>query len=353
MRYSLFFKAFILGSLVFIFSCKKEPGTLDSPYRRDVPVLLATRISSYDLREVHFSFDIAVFKANNEINEIQEFLGLPDSSFKFVDYETTNLTAVTWVRFHVEKSEYVDTIPQHTFSTVFLIDQSASPENFDSTDYWNSRFQAFNAFYRNLNGLGNVAFSSYKRTSTSHDVVTFLNPEFSSAWDPVTAKSLLDLTHQQSGTSGLYDALEQAIDHISSFNSPNKSVTLFVRNKDDGNSKLTLSEVIALANEKGIKINVVWLIHETENVDLKALRQLSARTGGFSVYMSSIYQSSTVFQGLAKILRMEMSFYRVHANMTIEEPNYFATAYSSGMYLYYYVSEFYNWSYIPFYLEKP
>jgi hypothetical protein len=349
MRFSPLLTTLLLIGTLFESSCKKESVSLNLPYRRDVPVLLATRILSYELREVHFSVDLAVFKGDNEVNEVHEFTGLPDSSFTFEDYEFKG----TWVRHSIEKVEYVDTVSQKTFSTMFLIDQSSAPENFDSTDYYNQRFQAFNAFYRTLEGQGKVVFSYYNKTTTSHDVLKFINKDFSDRWDSETTKSLLDLTHKQAGSSGLYDALQQALDFMSKSSLSNKSITLFVRNKDDGSSLLSLDNIIALANSLDIKINVIWLIHETANVDLDALRQLSEKTGGFSVYMSSIYQSSTVFLELTKILRMEMSFYRVNVKMTIGDPNWFNSRYSTGMFLYYYTSQFYKWSYVPVYLEKP
>ena len=113
------------------------------------------------------------------------------------------------MRHSIEKAEFVDTVSQKTFTTMFLIDQSSAPENFDSTDYYNQRFLAFNAFYKTLEGQGNVVFSYYNKLSTGHDVLTVINKDFSDRWDPVTTKALLDLTHKQAGSSGLYDALHQ------------------------------------------------------------------------------------------------------------------------------------------------
>ncbi|TAL73828.1 MAG: VWA domain-containing protein [Bacteroidetes bacterium] len=352
MRFSLLSKVFVFGVIVLAGSCKKQPEDLRMPYRQNVPALLATRVSSYDLQEVNFSFDLAVLKGDNETKEVQEFTGLPDSSFRFIDFLTTFPSNNTWVTHIIEKTEYVDSVRQNTFSTIFLIDQSEGPEKFDSTDYYNQRFQAFNAFYSTLNRQGNVVFSAYSRTTTSHNVLRIINNEFSDSWDEATAKSLLDLTHDQSGSSGLFDALEQAIRYFSAYNSENKSITLFVRNKDDGKSNLNLAGIIDLANLNHVKINVIWLIRNTANVDLNALRQLSSKTGGFSVYMGSIYQSSSVFLGLTKLLRMEMSFYRVFVKMNIGAPNYFLPKYSTGVYLYY-SPEFTYWNYVPLYLEKP
>src|ERR1035437_976246 len=157
MRYSLLLTVLIIPELLFVTSCKRVAGSLDLPYRKDVPVLLATRVTSYELREVHFIMDVAVFKGDNAINEVHEFTGLPDSSFTFEDYEFQG----TWVRHSIEKVQYVDTVSQNTFSTMILIDQSSAPENFDSTDYYNQRFEAFNAFYKNLEGQGKVVFAYY------------------------------------------------------------------------------------------------------------------------------------------------------------------------------------------------
>jgi hypothetical protein len=339
---------YIILSVIAI-SCQKEGTEPALPYRIDVPVLLGTRVESYDLREIHFSFDLAVLKGDNETNAIQEFTGLPDSSFQFEDYEF-NKTMVTHT---IEKAQFTDTIPRANFLTMFLIDQSNYPESFDSTDYYNQRFQSFNGFYKTLDGRGQVVFSSYKRVDDTHNVLSIINTRPSDKWDPAIAGALLGLTHQQKGTSGLYDALEQAIMYLSTEISQNKSITLFVRNKDDTKSNLNLAGVITLANQYNVKINVIWMIHSTENVDLTALRQLSAKTGGFSVYMSSIHQSSTVFLGLTKLLTMDLMFYRVAVKMAIGEPNFFNAKYSTGFYLYYYTSQFYKWSWIPVYLEKP
>lgn len=354
MRFPLLLIIFVLCSAVFLDSCKKVPDSLDLPYRKDVPVLLSTKINAFDLREIRFSIDMAILKGDNETKEVEEFTGLPDSSFKFLDYITTGLDTNTWVRHTIEKAEYTDTISYNTFSTMFLIDQSQSPENFDSTDYYNQRFQAFNAFYKTIDGQGRVIFSSYNRASSERtEVLKIINSQFSESWDPETARSLLGLTHNQAGTSGLFDALEQAILYLSEISTDNKSITLFVRNKDDGLSRLDMEGIISLAKANNVKINIIWLIHETVNVDLKTLRQVSTRTGGFTVYMSSINQSTTVFLRLAKLLKYETNFYRVFVKLSIDEPNYFAPKYSTGIYIYYYVSQFFKWSYVPVFLEKP
>jgi hypothetical protein len=341
----------ILAGILLFNSCQEDPPTQTFPFRKDVPVLLRTQVPYYDLREVRFIFDLAIYRGDVEVNEtnnVEDFTGLPDSSFRFTDYEFNG----TWVRHTVDKVEFIDTLPEAYFSTIILIDQSKYPENFDSTDYYNNRLQSFNAFYKTLNNRGEVLFAYYNRTSTDTSKINYLNSDFSSSWESGTVRKLLDLTHQQEGTSSLFDALESAIKRLADHTSGNKSITLYVRNKDDGQSKLNLSEIITYAQSENVKINVIWLIKNVSNVDQQALRQLSSKTGGFCVYMSSIYQSNTVFLKLADLLLNNLSFYRVHATMTIGEPNYFLPAYTTGVFIYYYVSKFFVWSYVPLYFSQ-
>ncbi|MGD0342452.1 MAG: hypothetical protein ABSA76_12180, partial [Bacteroidales bacterium] len=269
-------------------------------------------------------------------------------SFQFVNFYTSDST---FIHYDIEKVEFVDTSAFSTFSTLVLIDQSAYPENFDTTDSYNERFEAYDAFYKNLNGQGKVAFAYYKREGTDHDkVITYINENFSDKWDEGTMLALLDLTHKQSGSSGLFDALERAIYFVSSRGLENPSITLFVRNKDDGMSDITLDNLIYLARQSKVRINVIWLIHRTQNVDFNTLRRLPYETGGFEVYMGSIYQMNSVFLKLTELLNVTTSFYRVSVKMKADGLDWFNDIYRTGIYLYYQPDD---WNYIPIYLVKP
>lgn len=268
-------------------SCEPEPGTIALPYRRDVPVLLGTHVDSYADQEVRFTMDMAVYMGDNSINNVPYFTGLPDSSWQFSDFWYVENNDSTFIHHQIEKSEFVDTSAFSTFSTLVLIDQSGFPENFDTTDYYNERFEAYNAFYKNLNGQGKIAFAWYRRASIEHDVIKYINTDFSENWEPGTMRQLLDLTHQQGGTAALYDALAQAINFISTKNLENPSITVLIKNRDDGKSAITLDNLIALAQQKIVRINVFWLINRYQNVDFTALRYLLWASGCFEVYMSS------------------------------------------------------------------
>lgn len=335
--------------LILLSSCRKEAIEVTFPQRMDVPVLLGTQSHSYDSNRIDFSFDLAVFRGDNEINSVEDFTGLPDSSFRFTDFEFSG----TWVNYFVDEVEYLSIDEESEFTTTVLIDQSAWPENFDSTDYFNQRFQAFHAFYKNLNGKGRVKFASYSRTGDEHQVVEWLNDKYHETWELQTLKDLLDLTHLQEGTSGLFDALEETIGRMSDEDFPNKSITVFLRNKDDGKSQKNLNSIIDLARAAQIRVNLIWLIHDPNNVDFPTLRKLAVKTGGFQVYLSKIDQSTTVFLKLPDILNRNLEHYRVRGHVTVGQPNYFSPSFGTGVYLYYYVSKYFKWSYVPLYFEKP
>ena len=44
----------VLCMLMLLSSCKKEPDTLEPPYRHDASVLLAAKALKYELREIIF-----------------------------------------------------------------------------------------------------------------------------------------------------------------------------------------------------------------------------------------------------------------------------------------------------------
>ncbi|MCX6333862.1 MAG: hypothetical protein NT092_06095 [Bacteroidia bacterium] len=330
-------------------SCEEDPQPLSIPIRFDVPVLLATDVIYYDLQEIRFKLDIAVFKGDNELNEVFEYTDLPDSSFKFEDYVFNGDS----VKYFVDKVEYIDSSGFDSFTTLVLIDQSAYPENFDSTDYYNYRFQAFNTFYKNLNGQGKVCFAYFNRKQGDVSVMKVINTQLSGEWNENVARGLLNLTHSQSGSSGLFDALDQAISFIAARGTDNTSITLFVRNKDDGQSSITLSNLILKAKASNIKINVIWLINDPVNVDANTLRRLATSTGGFTVYMDEILQSNTVFLKLSDLLNLHTYFYRITTRITVDPPTFFnQTRYNTKVSVYYYTSKYLTGNNVFFALEK-
>lgn len=341
--------------LLWLVSCIK-PVNPTLPHLFSVSVLMGTHVQSYQLREIDYDIDLAVFKGDNTLNSIVDYQGMPDSAFSFGDYDWVASDG-TIFKHTFEKIEYRDTSVMSTFSTLILIDQSASPKNFNTWDSLNRRFEAYNAFYRNLKGQGKAAFAWFSRTGTGHDVVNYINNDFSSDWDENTALALLDLTHKQSGTSGLYDAIERAVIFVASKNLENPSVTVFVKNKDDGLSDISLDNLIYLANQSHVRINVIWLM-SSGGVDWDAFGRLSTETGGFSLllYLDSFGEFSTTMIRLPSLLMVATHYYKISVRFTATGPGWFATQYKDGMYCEIYdpVSKYYELlNFIPIRLEKP
>lgn len=339
----------ILFMIISVSSCNKTEPTDILPYRYDVPVLYSAEYSNYQLREIDFKLKIAVLRGNNKTEaDIEEYTGIPDTSFKFTDYEFNN----GWVRFYLNSVSYSNDIPTTPYYTSVMLDQSSSPESFDINDKYNERFEAINGYLRKLNGENKVLVSGFARNGSLSGNIEYCNNEPINTWDKTTAKNLLDFTHKIGGTSCLFDALNSMLDRLIEVNAANKSIVILIMNKDDGSSSSDLESVIQKAKTNNIKINLIWLIDNYENVDFITLTQLPCRTGGFLIYMGDIYQVSTIFYGLDKLLSRKVNYYNLDVKLVIDSPNYFLDKYRSGVKIYYPNSKYYGWSQVPFMVSK-
>ncbi len=339
-----------LSMLMFlVFSCKKPEPDTQLPWRYDVPVLFSASAYNYQLREIDFNLKLAVLRGNNDTEaEIEEFTNIPDTSFKFTDYMFNN----TWVRFNINDITYTKDPTTIPYFTSIMLDQSATPESFDLNDKYNQRYQAINGYLNKLKGNGDVLVSGFARNGKLSGNIEYCNSTPISEWDKTTALNLLDMTHKTGGTSCLFDALNSMLDKMDGINAQNKSIVVVLMNKDDSLGTATLESVIQKAQTDNIKISLVWLIDNWEYVDFKTFTELPARTGGFLIYMGDIYQVSTIFYGLDKLLTKNVNYYYLDVKLTIDSPNYFNDTYQTGIKVWYPNSSYYTWSYIPFKLFK-
>lgn len=330
--------------------CKKE-SNFYYPVRYDVPILTSTKIINFGYRKIDFELCVTLLKGDNASDNIQELNILPDTCFQFEEYQTSN---GCWVKMQRNKISVSDTTPLSYYTTAIMIDQSDEPESFNQSDPYNQRFQALNGYFKTLDGKGEVMFAAYARKGKiKTDTLSILSNGFETSWSEETAKSLLDLTHSTGGSSPMFDAIYKMIQVVDKKPGVNKSIIVYARNKDDGQSSHSIDELIALANEKQIKLNVIWMIKDYNNVDFDALRKMPTKTGGFMIYVGKVYQLSTLFLGLSRVLRNEFKFYRLNLSLAIDEPDHFATTYRAGIYIYYYnFSTYFIWSFLPFHLEK-
>ena len=347
-RVSYYLLYFILF-LFFAISCRKKEADTQLPWRYDVPVLYSAEAYDYTLRQIDFQLKLAVLRGNNKTEEaIEEYINISDTSFQFEDYIFNG----GWVRFMKKNISYENSTPDATYFTSIMLDQSAVPESFDINDKMNQRYQAINGFLNRLTGAGQVLISGFARDGKLSGNLEFCNPNPVQSWDKSTARNLLDLTHKTGGTSCLFDALDEMLDHMENIQAQNKSIVVLVMNKDDSLSTATLESVIQKAKNLNIKVNLIWLIDNWTYVDFTTFTELPARTGGFLIYMGDIYQVSTIFYGLDKILTNNVNYYKLDVKLTIDSPNYFLDTYRTGIKILYPNSSYYTWSFIPFKLFK-
>ncbi len=345
---SIYLLLFIVPVVIFI-SCKKPEPETTLPWRYDVPVLYAAKAYNYQTRQIDFNLNIAVLKGNNETEaDIEEYTGIPDTCFKFENYLINN----TWVKFQINNVIYTHDTAAISYFTSIMLDQSSTPESFDLNDKYNQRYQAINGYLNKLKGNGQVLLSGFARNGALSDNIEFCNTTPISYWDKSTAKKLLDLTHKTGGTSCLFDALNSMLDQMATIPAQNKSIVVLLMNKDDSLGTNNIENVIQKAKLNNIKINLIWLISTWQNVDFNILTDLPIRTGGFLVYMGKIYQMSTVFWGLDKLLTRTVNYYKLDVKLTVDAPSSFGVTYQDGVKLYYPVSSYYGWNNVQFKLFK-
>jgi hypothetical protein len=348
-KFAVSFLCVLMLFTAIFMSCKKtEPETV-LPWRYDVPVLYSANAYNYQTRQIDFNLKIAVLRGNNETEaEIEEYTGIPDTCFKFEDYLFGN----TWVKFHINNITYTHDTATIPYFTSIMLDQSAMPESFDVNDKYNQRFQAINGYLNKLKGNGQVMISGFARNGELSGNIEYCNTTPISYWNKSTAKNLLDLTHKTGGTSCLFDALNTMLDQMANVPAQNKSIVVLLINKDDSLGTNNLENVIQKAKLNNIKINLIWLINTWQYVDFTTMTELPARTGGFLVYMGKIYQMSTVFWGLDKLLTKTVNYYNLDVKLTVDAPSSFGITYQDGLKLYYPVSSYYDWNNVQFKLFK-
>ena len=338
---------FICILLVVLFSCRKDKTENQIPFRYDVPVLFSATVDSFGLRQIDFRLKLAVLRGNNETeDDIVEYTNIPDTSFKFYDYQSGS----SWVRYQINNIDYLKDETTVPYFTSIMLDQSSYPESFDLNDMFNLRFQAINGYLKRLTGNGEVLLSGFARNGRLSDNIEYCNNEPISLWERTTAENLLGLTHKTGGTSCLFDALNSMMDKMIPLNKSNKSIVLLVINKDDSLSSVTQEEVIQKAKANNIRINLIWLIDDWHNVDFSTLTELPCRTGGFLIYMGDRYQVSTIFLGLDKLLTRKVNYYHLDVKLTVDSPKTFALKYTDGIKIFYPETGYYTWNYIPFIL---
>jgi len=339
---------FLFSSVLFT-TCKEEQHEPTLPFSYNVSVLLNTKILDFQLRKIDYYLDVAVIKGSKTMDSIGEYSDLPDSVFKFKDYYFNNKL----VHFQINKIEYLDTIPEKTFYTALLIDQSANGNSYELRDPYNYRYENINAFLKNLSGQGHVILSACARNGElANNVLTIYGDKFISHWNKEIATNLLALTHQTGGTSSINDGLYGMVDFMAK-NAPdsNRSVTVVLINKDDGKSIHSIEQIKSLAVDNHIRINFIFLSYNINFIDFRSFTGLAEASGGFCE-LGGIWELSSSFFMMNKLLKRDLFFYRIHTTLTIESPQYFNPNYMDVLKTVYDTNSKYD-NYLYFVLEKP
>lgn len=316
--------------IFFFFSCKEEIPEPELPFHENVSVLLGVKVMDYQLRKIDFILDVAVIKGAKTVDSTTLFVGLPDSCFRFDDYDFNNCR----VKHKISRIEFYDTLGAPTYFNCMLVDQSEAGNTYKNRDPYNYRFENYNAFLKNIRYQGNVILAAFARNGRiEKSPLTFYHNQFTPVWNETIARSLLDLTHLTGGTSSRLDAIYEAVKFMAD-HAPdsNRSLTVFTINKDDGLSKYTIFDIINLAQNHKIKINSVFYSYDDLLVDTRSMLSISNATNGFSM-IGGTWELSSAFFFMNNLLKNNLSFYRIYVTMTIDAPSWFADSYRSYLWI--------------------
>lgn len=314
---------FILSLDIILKSCKEEQPDPYLPFSWDCAVLLKTHVKNYTPNKIDFYLDVLAIQGSTRFDNVKEREGLIDTFFEFENYVYNGCK----VQHNLTQIEYLDTLAYPTFYNALMIDQSNLPNNYTSRDPYNYRFENINSFLKNINYQGNTLLSAFSRNGKlENDVLTIYGDGFQPKWTPDICENLLDLTHKTAGSCSAYDAINDMIDYVA-IHSPdsNRSITIFLINKDDSLSSHSIEELAFKAENNHIKINTVFLSYSSY-IDFRSMMYLTNRTGGFSM-LGGIWEHSGSFFMMNQILKNNVQFYRLHITLTIEAPSKFGSSY--------------------------
>ncbi len=284
-------------------SCRKQ--FVDKPKDTGlfVPVLLSSQVETYTSQSITFNLDIAI--CNDSI------LNTPDSSdIHFYNGST--------YRYKILNQEVLGPDSRGNFCTALLVDQSGS---YLRKDFNNERFKALNGFYKNILPGDSFILSAYsKGGKLREDMCTVYWNQFVNTYDDGNIKDLLNLASLTGGAPCLFDALYFMTDYMAANGSGNnRSITALVHSQDSV-SKHTITEVIANAQGKNVRINIIWLADAGFNPT--QLSRIPIQTGGFSVYCFADSNLASVFLNLNKLLRNDMTAQRFRVKFSAEGINF-------------------------------
>lgn len=285
--------------LFILFGCAGLPLDIDYkayPATKDVIVVRQARYISNTTAAVTFEMDLFHLRGydyghwilpNSFLNDYLDstFFTFPaGGQFKFVNTGTAKSTITT------------------PSSTVILVDESGS---YDTLDQSNNRTQGIAKICQDFSGASQYMLGGFSKNGNIADQpAAFIQSNFTS-YSKDQLPLIFHLTGETGGKSNLYDAVNNAIDKLSSV-SGNKSVVVLART-DDEVSSTTLSAITAKAITNQIQIHVFFLGNLLTANNLPKLAQI---TGGLFVSSSNIRELMCAFENLYNVLSGAANLWR-------------------------------------------
>jgi hypothetical protein len=210
--------------------------------------------------------------------------------------------------FEIISNEVVEAAVFDNAATVLLMDQSGLLEEIDP---YNNRTKAINKFLEDFSSPNIFLFGGFSKSGgLAVEPVEYSSTDFTSVWDQ--QNFLYALVNKTGGVSSLLDALDNAIDKLSTSSKSNRNLVALVHAADAG-SAATVSAVITKAILNNVKIHV--LVFGTED-GLADDWELAEQTGGMLVMCPSDGEVISVFDHLERLFHQYSSINKVRIEFT-------------------------------------
>lgn len=253
------------------------------PLHEDAALLRNYTYSSYTTTSVVYEVEVSALAWYNSDFVLfeNEFTLEGDGTFEVLDFDNANATLTG------------------NSSTVLLIDQSGS---YLELDPFNNRSKAINKFLEDFVAPGEFMLGGFSASGMVTTPVEYASDNFSSSW--VDAAFLFGLAERTGGTSSLYDALDNALDKLSSSLKPDKNLVVMIHAADAGSS-VSLAEVITKANLNNVKIHVIVFGDQPLPSEVWSIAE---QTDGMFALCENDSDLITVFDNLERLLNIYSAF---------------------------------------------
>jgi hypothetical protein len=248
------------------------------PNGLDATFLTAYRYISNTANEVVYEVELVTWNYNN--NMYFESLA---------DYELTGNGTLSIVNL-----SGFDNYATGESSTILLLDQSGSYSEVDPHNY---RTKIINKFLEDIGFPHHFLLGAFSSQGLlTEEPVEYNSSEFISQWQD--RDFLFGLTKRTGGKSSLYDAIDSALDKLSTSSSGKRNLVVITHANDAG-STTTISNLITKAVSNSIRVHVVILGPEPIP---SSLWELSQQSQGLFAPCPEDLRMVTLFGHLAEFL---------------------------------------------------